>query len=118
MSFPTTAMIPSGIPAHSERQLHPAFFHEMVISHRRRQLRSASVTQLGKRPLRLEERWRSSLILPKREQEEGRCRQRSSSRKDRKSTRLNSSHVSISYAVFCLKKKNKAFDASHLADSN
>src|SRR5437868_13288191 len=27
--------------------------------------------------------------------------------KDRKSTRLNSSHVSISYAVFCLKKKTK-----------
>src|SRR5699024_12362457 len=27
--------------------------------------------------------------------------------KDRKSTRLNSSHVSISYAVFCLKKKKK-----------
>src|SRR5438874_6421051 len=26
---------------------------------------------------------------------------------DRKSTRLNSSHVEISYAVFCLKKKNK-----------
>src|SRR5699024_12110469 len=29
----------------------------------------------------------------------------SSMRLDRKSTRLNSSHVSISYAVFCLKKK-------------
>src|SRR5438067_6994800 len=28
---------------------------------------------------------------------------------DRKSTRLNSSHVSISYAVFCLKKKNGAW---------
>src|SRR5690349_23570197 len=28
-------------------------------------------------------------------------------RQDRKSTRLNSSHVEISYAVFCLKKKNK-----------
>src|SRR5690348_17521647 len=28
-------------------------------------------------------------------------------KKDRKSTRLNSSHPSISYAVFCLKKKNK-----------
>src|SRR5438067_10066961 len=28
-------------------------------------------------------------------------------RRDRKSTRLNSSHVSISYAVFCLKKKKK-----------
>src|SRR5690625_6007473 len=27
------------------------------------------------------------------------------SKKDRKSTRLNSSHVAISYAVFCLKKK-------------
>src|SRR6266480_6184216 len=27
------------------------------------------------------------------------------SRRDRKSTRLNSSHMSISYAVFCLKKK-------------
>src|SRR5690349_22070105 len=27
---------------------------------------------------------------------------------DRKSTRLNSSHVEISYAVFCLKKKRKA----------
>src|SRR5437868_8961831 len=29
---------------------------------------------------------------------------------DRKSTRLNSSHVSISYAVFCLKKKKKIED--------
>src|SRR2546430_4108670 len=28
--------------------------------------------------------------------------------RDRKSTRLNSSHSQISYAVFCLKKKNKA----------
>src|SRR5262245_66604975 len=27
--------------------------------------------------------------------------------RDRKSTRLNSSHLGISYAVFCLKKKNK-----------
>src|SRR5207253_10583637 len=29
-------------------------------------------------------------------------------RGDRKSTRLNSSHVAISYAVFCLKKKKRA----------
>src|SRR3712207_7805514 len=28
-------------------------------------------------------------------------------RRDRKSTRLNSSHANISYAVFCLKKKRK-----------
>src|SRR5690349_22743034 len=31
----------------------------------------------------------------------------SRSTRDRKSTRLNSSHVEISYAVFCLKKKKK-----------
>src|SRR5690606_42025903 len=30
---------------------------------------------------------------------------------DRKSTRLNSSHVKISYAVFCLKKKRKKYGA-------
>src|SRR5690242_20867645 len=34
---------------------------------------------------------------------------------DRKSTRLNSSHMSISYAVFCLKKKTKV-DYAHLSD--
>src|SRR5215475_15653693 len=34
---------------------------------------------------------------------------------DRKSTRLNSSHVKISYAVFCLKKKKKNYKSS-LAD--
>src|SRR5436305_8939309 len=33
------------------------------------------------------------------------------SRVDRKSTRLNSSHVRISYAVFCLKKKKKKIKA-------
>src|SRR5438270_8404938 len=32
----------------------------------------------------------------------------SPSTKDRKSTRLNSSHSQISYAVFCLKKKNQS----------
>src|SRR5256885_5230920 len=31
--------------------------------------------------------------------------------RDRKSTRLNSSHLVISYAVFCLKKKKKHIDA-------
>src|SRR5574343_1810136 len=31
-------------------------------------------------------------------------------RPDRKSTRLNSSHITISYAVFCLKKKKKITD--------
>src|SRR3989454_8831685 len=32
---------------------------------------------------------------------------------DRKSTRLNSSHLVISYAVFCLKKKKKTQNTSH-----
>src|SRR3712207_6954328 len=49
---------------------------------------------------------------------EGRVRQAFSRRKvavphqtaDRKSTRLNSSHANISYAVFCLKKKKKNID--------
>src|SRR5438045_5824632 len=34
--------------------------------------------------------------------------------RDRKSTRLNSSHLGISYAVFCLKKKNKNADHARL----
>src|SRR6202044_3326220 len=36
----------------------------------------------------------------------GAARRWPADQKDRKSTRLNSSHVRISYAVFCLKKKN------------
>src|SRR3712207_7122830 len=35
--------------------------------------------------------------------------------RDRKSTRLNSSHANISYAVFCLKKKKGRIDAYSLA---
>src|SRR5207249_10570319 len=50
----------------------------------------------GQRPrLQISERVGSPSVIPT-EVEEWR---------DRKSTRLNSSHVSISYAVFCLKKK-------------
>src|SRR2546422_5714386 len=37
----------------------------------------------------------------------GQPRRRESAARDRKSTRLNSSHGYISYAVFCLKKKKK-----------
>src|SRR3712207_7239101 len=40
-------------------------------------------------------------------------------RRDRKSTRLNSSHANISYAVFCLKKKNKVVGiVLHILDGN
>src|SRR5437667_2135115 len=36
---------------------------------------------------------------------------------DRKSTRLNSSHITISYAVFCLKKKKKQKQRSYVQNS-
>src|SRR5688572_32317681 len=44
---------------------------------------------------------------------------RTSCRADRKSTRLNSSHSQISYAVFCLKKKKKTSEQrqhNHMRD--
>src|SRR5690625_7076799 len=37
--------------------------------------------------------------------------------RDRKSTRLNSSHVAISYAVFCLKKKTNARDVKFFVNN-
>src|SRR3712207_6850574 len=48
----------------------------------------------------------------------GECRAKSSpGARDRKSTRLNSSHANISYAVFCLKKKkikqNNQYNITH-----
>src|SRR2546426_9171013 len=39
-------------------------------------------------------------------------------RADRKSTRLNSSHLVISYAVFCLKKKKQAYLTGRLLDAS
>src|SRR5436190_3458034 len=52
--------------------------------------------------------------LPPRVSEAGRARARfrSSRQRDRKSTRLNSSHTVISYAVFCLKKKKQSDTAT------
>src|SRR5438874_5547286 len=43
-------------------------------------------------------RWNQGLVHPDR---------KAAAHRDRKSTRLNSSHVEISYAVFCLKKKKQ-----------
>src|SRR5215211_5670665 len=45
-----------------------------------------------------------------------RCGRRSRARpgRDRKSTRLNSSHTVISYAVFCLKKKKKTTNTNNI----
>src|SRR5712675_1359644 len=48
----------------------------------------------------------------------GRWRPRRGGAADRKSTRLNSSHGYISYAVFCLKKKNKHTNAHYKNNKN
>src|SRR5690242_20877639 len=61
----------------------------------------------GRLPRRLD---RGRRVPPQMGQVERRPQRRSAvarPRQDRKSTRLNSSHMSISYAVFCLKKKKK-----------
>src|SRR3712207_8477835 len=44
-------------------------------------------------------------------------RERILTRQDRKSTRLNSSHANISYAVFCLKKKHSRWSSSQIPPS-
>src|SRR5690625_5557876 len=44
---------------------------------------------------------------------EGFCSEFTDNNPDRKSTRLNSSHVAISYAVFCLKKKKEHTNHEH-----
>src|SRR2546427_1381265 len=57
--------------------------------------------------------WQSRLrVLPVPPAKRGRDPQDLPSQ-DRKSTRLNSSHSQISYAVFCLKKKKRASNNNH-----
>src|SRR5437773_8396251 len=51
--------------------------------------------------------WRSSSRSGRRRTRAARVLRRPERDEDRKSTRLNSSHITISYAVFCLKKKIK-----------
>src|SRR3712207_6954364 len=53
-------------------------------------------------------------VRPRREvRAGGRARRRPAAGEDRKSTRLNSSHANISYAVFCLKKNNQLLHSHH-----
>src|ERR1039458_6594079 len=75
-------------------------------------------SQLSRRALRLVTHCRAALLSPVRVQEKHQTAAQTDSRDprdetcfalhwiDRKSTRLNSSHLGISYAVFCLTKKN------------
>src|SRR5438874_9539279 len=55
----------------------------------------------------------SSAAVPVPNRPENRLARDTSVTQDRKSTRLNSSHVEISYAVFCLKKKKKKKQTTH-----
>src|SRR5690625_5451693 len=63
-------------------------------------------------PQLTEERRRDLVKVAKSKGEDGKIAIRNI-RRDRKSTRLNSSHVAISYAVFCLKKKKQHQDSHH-----
>src|SRR5690349_23328703 len=65
--------------------------------------RRSSDLPLGARPVLDDERLAETLRQPLTHQA-----REDVGRTDRKSTRLNSSHVEISYAVFCLKKKNNS----------
>src|SRR5260221_8210774 len=56
--------------------------------------------------------WRVETMRPSVTQTWKRSVFHSMTRQDRKSTRLNSSHTVISYAVFCLKKKSEALGAN------
>src|SRR3712207_9334091 len=72
-------------------------------------------TLFRSRPLCNQGRVRRPLLLGETDEHGGRRRAHGGPQghvKDRKSTRLNSSHANISYAVFCLKKKQTDLDKS------
>src|SRR2546430_6680787 len=64
----------------------------------------STITRLGWRRIVRDTNWSNKLLVSWR-------------RQDRKSTRLNSSHSQISYAVFCLKKKKDAVQLVHCVAS-
>src|SRR5438445_5831486 len=59
---------------------------------------------------RIEEQFRNARVASN-----GKPRSQAACERDRKSTRLNSSHANISYAVFCLKKKKNTWTRRHSA---
>src|SRR3712207_8935946 len=83
--FPYTTLFRSGLEGHDERLVGEGRRHRSEPRHRGRQLDHA----LG--------------VADAHDQLEPDLLE------DRKSTRLNSSHANISYAVFCLKKKKKSY---------
>src|SRR5688572_31383114 len=71
-------------------------------------LQTMAMAELNKHPAASEHQ--------ERREQERREEKRVQEHRDRKSTRLNSSHSQISYAVFCLKKKKQKITAS-IADT-
>src|SRR3712207_7709476 len=65
--------------------------------------RASGLRRIGGRPVRLDSE--APELALGRAGATGRAQRRGGIDGDRKSTRLNSSHANISYAVFCLKKK-------------
>src|SRR2546430_10434668 len=62
--------------------------------------------------------FRSNLHRPPQPRFSASCPHRLCVIADRKSTRLNSSHSQISYAVFCLKKKKRNTDTQYMTVTN
>src|SRR3712207_7185268 len=71
--------------------------------------RSGAARLTGAEPRRADSRGRQVHHRLRAVGRAARCRDPGSRERDRKSTRLNSSHANISYAVFCLKKKNLCY---------
>src|SRR5699024_11716271 len=85
----------------------PLFPYTTLFRSRPASARAAALRRLGAGLLPAHPRVRELRQRPLRRRRGLRPEVRPLLRRDRKSTRLNSSHVSISYAVFCLKKKRK-----------
>src|SRR5215208_7470774 len=103
---PGRASVPGGGPAcrsHDRAGEASAPSRKRAAARTRARARRARGRRCGRRDLR-----RRPPRTP-----DGRLRTRRGAQADRKSTRLNSSHVAISYAVFCLKKKKKKHDRTY-----
>src|SRR5690606_42041637 len=90
--FPYTTLFRSPARPGARRADHPRLRQELAPPHLAHHPVRQSADRPGRQPCAADPRRRP---LP-------------ASLPDRKSTRLNSSHVKISYAVFCLKKKKKS----------
>src|SRR3712207_7882570 len=89
--FPYTTLFRSLGVIHRAWPSVPERFKDFISTPKRNNYRSLHTTVVGPRGMRIELQIRTEDM----------------DRVDRKSTRLNSSHANISYAVFCLKKKKK-----------